>query len=393
MKELQDILRQYATARSENRACALATLVRASGSTYRRPGARMLITADGNVTGCISGGCLESAVIEQARRAMVTGNPGVAVFDSLNHEDVLLGFGLGCNGIVEVLIEPLNEKSDHMAFLAGCFAHREDAVLATVFSLEGRADANIGDRMMMRESGEISTNIADEPLYSALANDALRVMNGESQTIVYELADGTVNVLIEHVRPPLALLIFGAGHDAVPLVRLATELGWHVTLVDYRPGNVARARTLGANVVIVARPEEIGNKVSLDPRGAVILMNHNYLDDLTVLETVLNSRARYVGVLGPRVRTEQMLLDLRTRGITWTGDEMTRLYAPAGLDIGAEGPEEIALSIVAEIKAAMSDRTGESLREKSCPLHARIEEMRSRPRDPNAIEESCSLAS
>ena len=351
----------------------------------------MLITADGRMTGCISGGCLEKAVLDRARRIQAIGAAELVAFDSSPEEDVLFGFGLGCRGVVEVLIEPLNENSDQMAFLAECVKEREDGVIATVFEVEGRPGTKLGDRMMVRRSGEVSTNIADESLCALLAIDARRVMNGVSQTIVYELPHGSATVFVECIQPPLALVVFGAGHDAAPLARFAIELGWHVTMVDYRPGNLTRARSLGADAVIVARPGESVSEVGWNPCDAVVVMNHNYLDDLAVLETVLKSPPRYVGVLGPRARTERMLADLRKRHNLGPAADIGQLYAPAGLDIGADNPEEIALSIVAEIKAVWSDRSGESLREKSGPLHARTQDMHA-PRKTVEVIEGCQVA-
>jgi xanthine dehydrogenase accessory factor len=229
----------------------------------------------------------------------------------------------------------------------------------------------VGCRLMLREGVPAQGDIANPMLKEAILADVHQVLAGrDSQVKVYEMAAGRAEVFVERVEPPHTLVIFGAGHDAVPLVRLAKEIGWHVTVVDRRPGYATKAEFSPADTLITARPDEIKERVPLDSRTATVVMNHNYLDDLEVLRILLPSPVRYIGVLGPKRRTEKLLGDLYKDGVTVTADRAAHLHAPVGIDIGADTPEEIALSILAEIKAIITGRRGGMLRERRSSIHA-----------------------
>lgn len=176
-------------------------------------------------------------------------------------------------------------------------------------------------------------------------------------------------VFIECILPSVPLVVFGGGHDAAPLVRFAKELGWHVTLVDHRTVTSTREQFATADEIIVARPESAALRVPIDSRTVAVVMTHNYSHDLQLLEFLLRSSASYVGVLGPRARTDELLQDLANNGVAPGAQALERLYAPVGVDIGAETPEEIALSIIAEIRAAMAGRTGGLLRDQEGSIH------------------------
>jgi xanthine/CO dehydrogenase XdhC/CoxF family maturation factor len=204
MTETQCIIEAYRRATSENAHAALATVVRVEGSAYRRPGARMLVTEDGRTTGVVSGGCLEGDVRRRAARVMHTGQPTLVTYDTSNDENVVRGLGLGCSGVVDVLIEPASESLDRLVqFLFACSHGQQRAAFATVIRSEGIAEVAVGTRLFL-------------------------------------LPDGNLEVFIEAVEPPLPLVIFGAGADAVPLVTIAQRLGWLATVVDTH----ARARSL-----------------------------------------------------------------------------------------------------------------------------------------------------
>jgi xanthine dehydrogenase accessory factor len=374
VKELQDVSRRVAEARRKSQRAALATVFRVSGSTYRRPGARMLITEDGEATGCVSGGCLERDVVEQARRTLVTGGPRTVVYDSLSDGDPEEGFGQGCNGIVQVLVEPLDLSAvDHLEFISDCLRRRQDGFLATIVDVHGRVNAKLAQRLMAPTGGEVVGDIADANLRDAIAADMHRTIGARSTVLNYEVQGGRVEVFMEHIEPPLSLVVFGAGHDATPLVKMAHGLGWHVVLVDHRPANIARARNLVPSDCVALQPRDIAGGGRLTARSAVVIMNHNYLDDLESLRIAAPSAAWYVGVLGPRRRTESLLNDLRAQGEAVTEAQIERIYGPVGLDIGADDPDQIALAIVAEIHAVFADCPGGSLRDRSGPLHARSE--------------------
>ena len=372
MKELQDIVAAFEKVKTYGKTAAIATLVKASGSTYRRPGARMLMTSEGQMVGSLSGGCLEGDVFEQAQEVMTSGKPIVVQYDTMSDEDIIWGLGLGCNGIVQILIERLKEESplNHLAFLTECLHLRHVGVLATVFHVEDQVKAQVGTRLMLHPDGTVKSDIEDAALLAQIRDDVWKALDDNCSTVkAYPLPTGKAEVFIEVIQPPVPLMIFGAGHDAVPLVRLAQELGWYVTVVDSRQTDVTRSRFSSSNEVVLSRPEGISEQVQLDNRTMAVVMTHNYLHDLELLKTLLPSPVPYLGILGPKNRTEKLLQDLQEQGITPTEPQLQRLYSPVGLDIGADTPEEIALSIVAEIQGVLANHSGGSLRNKLGPIH------------------------
>ncbi|AFZ16316.1 XdhC family protein [Allocoleopsis franciscana] len=412
MKELQNILKIFEQNKNYGQSIALATLVKAQGSTYRRPGARMLMTSQGQMVGSLSGGCLEGDVFEQAQVVMDSGKPIVVQYDTMSDDDIIWGLGLGCNGIVQILIERVEEESpltpilhhppnlliltkapayqegnsdsklpsplskgglrgvNHLAFLAECLHQRQAGILATVFHVEGQVKAEVATRLMVYPDGTLMSNIEDADLVAQIRDDAWKVLDESRSTVKsYPLPTGKAEVFIEVIQPPVPLMIFGAGHDAVPLVHLAQELGWYITLVDSRKVETTRERFSSADEVILSRPESIGNCIHINNRTMAVVMTHNYLHDLEILKILLPSPVRYLGILGPKSRTEKLLQDLQEQEIIPTENQLQRLYSPVGLNIGADTPEEIALSIVAEIKAVLTNHSGGSLKNKLGPIH------------------------
>ena len=202
-----------------------------------------------------------------------------------------------------------------------------------------------------------------------------------SRNAVYPLSNvssggGEAHVFLEVIAPPLPLVIFGAGHDAVPLIRLAKEqMGWNVTLVDHRAAWATPQRFPWADSIIVCSPQEVARRVPLTPNAAALVMTHQFPCDVALIRELLPSPAGYIGLLGPRRRTERLLSELAGEGFVVTEEQRTRLHGPVGLDIGADSPEQIALSIVAEIQAVTAGRGGGQLREQSGAIHARREEL------------------
>jgi xanthine dehydrogenase accessory factor len=372
MNELQSIINEYRENEQKNTPVALATVVRVTGSAYRRAGARMLITADGHTVGSVSGGCLERDVLNQARRVLQWNEPRVVAYDSMSDEDIAWEFNLGCNGIVEVLIEPLSHTGEHshLAFLSECLQHRQVAVLATVFGVEGPIRAKVGNRLMLSDHRPVSHDIEDGDLAKAVLDDSRHTLeSGTSKATTYAMATSHTEVFIEVIQPSVPIVIFGAGHDAVPLVRFAKELGWHVTLVDPRPGYATRTRFPLADVLIVCRPEEVCERIKIDRHTVAAVMTHNFLHDSELLRTLWPSPLRYIGILGSKQRTRRLLDQVQGTGRSHRDHSLGRVYGPMGLDIGADTPEEIALAVVAEIKAVLSGRLGGTLRTREGPLH------------------------
>jgi xanthine dehydrogenase accessory factor len=333
VSELGDLLDAAEAMAARGEPMALATLVATRGSTYRRAGARLLIPAEGEPLGNISGGCLEGDVARIGHEVITSGDPRLIEFDMTADDDAVWGYGLGCNGAIEVFVEPTQGALESVAAL------RSGAGACLVIQLTGP------------EAG----------LHSLEADGAAATALRDGKPRVEEL-DGE-RVFFEPLLPPLRLLVCGAGHDAIPLVRQAVELGWRVVVVDMRRALLTQDRFPGAEFAD-PDPETAADALPSDERTAVILMSHNYLRDIAYLGSFLEVPLAYLGVLGPRGRTEQMLAEIGQ------ADAISRLHAPAGLDIGAEGPEEVAYAVISEILAVTRRREGGPLRDRGGPIHS-----------------------
>ena len=374
-KELQEII--AARAAWQGQPAALVTVVKTAGSSYRKPGARMLVTADGRSVGSISGGCLEDDAREQALAALVSGQPALVRYDTTADGDIIFGSGLGCQGIVHVLVEPLpapGSPHDPLACITHALAERRAGALASVFAVDPpHAGPPPGSFLWLDETGLPAAGTLADPDVARDARETLR-RGGRPAARAYGLVNGArMEIFIDVVRPPRSLLICGAGEDARPLARLGRELGWRVRVVDGRRAFVTPARFPGVDELLVCPPAESGARVTVEPGEAVVLMTHHFLHDKNFLLAALGSPAGYIGVLGPRRRTERLLADLTRVMPAGRGPlgkrSLRRVHGPAGLDIGAEAPEQIALSIVAEIEAVGARRRGGILRLRRAPLH------------------------
>lgn len=369
MTELQRLFLAYDQHRAARRPCALATVVEVIGSAYRRPGARMLVTEDGELTGAISGGCLEGDARQRARRAIFRGEPALVTYDTRDEDDPRHGLGPGCQGVVRILLEPLDfaNPDNPLELLRGFAQHPAPAVLATVFETDASGlKAAVGQRVLLSETGLVRGT----PLLAAPLAEAARATLAQRrpQTLTIETDAGPVRASLEMLLPPLRLVIYGAGNDAQPLVHLAGSLGWHITVIDGRPNLATAARFPEAAVVYIVPVAELETALP-DPLAYHVLLSHNYAYDLAALQTLLASPAPYIGLLGPRLKAQRLLAELDTAPVALVEQLRTRLHSPIGLDLGSETPEEIALAIVAEIQAQHSGRQGRPLRERAGTVH------------------------
>lgn len=372
MKELREILQAYEKARLHGEKLALSTIVKTKGSTYRRPGARLLMTAAGEMTGSISGGCLEGDIFQHAQKVLESGAPKLLHYDTTSDNDLIWGLGLGCSGVVYLLLEPLQQEPSYWPFLAECVRDEKQGVLASIFGVQGKVDAVIGARLSLSRDGFVTGDVGDRELREAIAADARAVLqSGRSRTLNYKLQQGTADVLIEALEPPLPLYIFGAGHDSIPVVRLAKAIGWRVTVADGRKAYATEHRFPQADRVILSQPDQVCKNVSIDPRAAVIVMTHNYAHDRDILRQLIGVPVRYLGILGPAKRTDALFEELRSEGLNISDEQKRCLYSPSGLDLGSETPEEIALSILSEIQSVIAGRSGGPLRIRKGPIHER----------------------
>jgi xanthine/CO dehydrogenase XdhC/CoxF family maturation factor len=369
MTELQRLFLAYDQHRAAQRPCALATVVEVLGSAYRRPGARMLVTEDGELTGAISGGCLEGDARQRARRAIFQGEPALVTYDTRDEDDPRHGLGPGCQGVVRILLEPLDfaNPDNPLEILRGFAQHPTPAVLATVFETDTSGlKAAVGQRVLLSEAGVVrGTPLLAAPLAEA-ARATLELR--QPQILTIETDAGPVRASLEVLTPPLRLVVYGAGNDAQPLVHLAASLGWHITVVDGRPNLATAARFSEAAEVRIVPVREL-ESATPDPLAYHVLLSHNYAYDLAALQTLLTSPAPYIGLLGPRLKAQRLLDELDTFPTEQVQQLRERLHSPIGLDLGSETPEEIALCIVAEIQAQRSQRQGRPLRERAGTVH------------------------
>lgn len=312
----------------------LATLVRVDGSSYRQPGARRLWLPAGTCTGSISGGCLEEDLLVRAQRVLATGRAEVATYDTAAENDVVWGTGTGCDGRVQVLLEPLPPvRPPWLEVLLANLAAQRPTALAIYYG--GPPETKPGTR---------------------LAADRLSETEG-------------AEIFLETIQPPHPLVVFGAGDDAQPLVRMALELGWQVTVVDSRSAYAAAARFPGA-AVVVSPVEATVRPVPLGPRTLAVVMTHRFRDDIALLPRLLPAPLAYLGLLGTRQRTQRLLASIESAGLRITAEMRQRLHAPVGLDLGGRTPETVALAILAEIQARLAGRTPGFLRERPPgPIH------------------------
>jgi len=368
MKEIKDILKAYKEAAYSGKEAALATVVHVEGSSYRRAGARMLVTDDGQLTGAISGGCLEGDALRKALLAMAQGDNKLVTYDTTDEDDAKFGVQLGCNGIVHILFEPIKRQQEINAIylLEQLMATRKNAVLVTLFSLKHSLQP--GTSLLYRNDSTDSSLPSE--LNELVTADVQNTF--ESQTSVvkkYELENSELNAFIEFVPPSIAVVIAGGGNDVQPLSELTSILGWHTTVIDGRATHATAYRFASANRVMVLKPVDVLKQVQIDARTLFLLMTHNYNYDLALLKEILLHDCKYIGILGPKKKMDRMIADLGEEGIVLNEEQLKNIYSPVGLDIGAETAEEIAVSIVAEIKSVFAGRQGSSLRDKRLPIH------------------------
>lgn len=290
----------------------LVTVVEVKGSAYRRAGARMLLTGDGRSAGVINGGCLDGDLHARAALVLETGEAQLACYDTTSAQDIVFGLGLGCRGVVKILLEPALD----LGWLA------QNGAVEVVYE---------GEQLGTRE------------------------LNSEPNA---------AHSYVQKLEPPQSLLIFGAGADVAPLLSIGKSVGWDVHVFDLRAPNPARPTFVESQF---ANPENLTG-VEIPEGAACVVMTHHFLHDVEILKHLLPSRAAYIGVLGPRRRTDELLQGVKKAMLSApfspTAQQLERLFAPVGLDLGAETPEEIALSVVAEVQAIKRGKSGGSLRER-----------------------------
>lgn len=368
MKDFQAILSKYKEVDFGNRKAALATVVQVKGSSYRSPGARMLILDNGRWYGSISGGCLEGDALRKARQVMKEGIPVTVTYDTREESNQNLGINLGCNGIIDVLIEPITEERNPLHQLSQLELANKPVAMATVFE----SSSINGEKALLTADGQQLWKLSDANFNELVVEDLSDLFQSKkSFTQKYENDGQSIQVFIEFIQPSIALIIFGGGFDARPLSQLAKTLGWNVSITDECAAHVAPVFFPTADHVSLCSRDFIDRDFDIASNTVCVLMSHNYEYDRDVVKKLIGSQSPYIGILGPRKRFDKMLTEFETQGLTLSEEDFERIHSPIGLDIAAETPEEIAVSIVAEIQAKLHNRDGRFLKEREAPIHVR----------------------
>lgn len=370
MKDQKAIVEAFRKVEFTHHKAAVATVVKVRGSSYRSPGARMLITDDGKWVGSISGGCLEGDALRKARQVMQDEKPLTVTYDTREESNQNLGIGLGCNGIIDVLIEPAapNDDKNPVKLFESLLDIKQPLALATIFS----SPHHNGEKLLITSQKESKITFSDPNLNELVTVDLLKVFDSQrSEAKEYRLKGHTIEVFIELIQPSIALIIFGGGFDARPVSQLAKSLGWNVSVTDECVAHIAPVFFPSVDKLSLCQREYVDRDFNITMYTACVLMSHNYEYDRDVLKKLLRSPAPYIGILGPRKRFDKMTDEFSGSGIKITADDLHRIHSPIGLDIGAEAPDEIAVSIIAEIQGKFANRSGGFLKYRKAPIHQR----------------------
>ena len=358
-KETAEVFGRLVRLPGDGKGAALATVVRIEGSAYRRPGAKLLVEADGRTVGSISGGCLESDVREVGLGVLRENAPRRRRYETGADENAAWGLGLGCAGSVELFVQPATSPAAIQAAERTLELFEEGRPFALCTLVAGAAVP--GGAAVVSADGAVSGSTGDAALDGELARLAPDWIAGRVSKL---RPVGSSEVFAEILAPPPRLLLFGADDDARPLCALASAAGFQVFVVDHRPAFLSADRFPEADRRVLRRPEEGVAGLPVGPRAFAVVKTHLIAHDREWARLLLAAGATYVGLLGPRARTREIVRQIGA-------ESDARVFGPVGLDLGAEGPEQVALSIVAELLAAASGVEPRHLREKAREIHAR----------------------
>lgn len=372
MRELEAIIYSYEKAKKEDQSCVLATVVHVEGSAYRRAGARMLVDENGKMTGAISGGCLEGDALRKALHALFQNQNKLITYDTSDEADAVIGAQLGCNGVIQVLFEPLDytDENNPLELLKSVQTRQEPTILVSLFNLD-KSKKQEGTLGLFDQKMNTEGSVDKLPFLEKLKLDVSEIYQTQcSKFIAYEGQETTNFAFLSLHLPSPHLVLVGAGNDAQVLSQMADNLGWKISVTDGRPSHANTDRFLGSCQVIVSKPEQILDQILIDKRTLFVLMTHNYHYDLSVLKLLLNyPQIPYIGILGPKKKFNRMLDDLSQERIYLSEHDSKRIFAPIGLHLGGENPAEISLSILAEIQAVLTGSKVEHLKNREGPIH------------------------
>lgn len=372
MRELDAILARYGQLKNTGTESVLATVVHVEGSSYRRAGARMLVDEFGNITGAISGGCLEGDALQKALLALHQQKNKLVTYDTSDEDDAVIGAQLGCNGIIRVLIEPLDykDKFNPCELLKKVVRQEKPMGIVVQFNLN-RTKEQPGTILLVDQNGNFLGKELKKDLLDLILEQAQSTIKTKKPHFgAYYDDNQTHHLFVEPYQSPVKLILVGAGNDAQLLARQAELLGWEVVITDGRPTHANKERFSGSCQVVVSRPEETLEHISIDSQSCFVLMSHNFHYDLSVFKLLLGeSKIPYIGMLGPLKKYDRMVAELKEEGMMISKENLQRVYAPVGLEIGAETPAEIGLAILAEIQSVLTEKSARPLRDKKTPIH------------------------
>lgn len=343
---IRQLRASFRTWSAEGKPLVLASVYHTAGSTYSKPGARMLITGDGRFQGMLSGGCLEGDLAERARVVTETGTPQTVSYDLGKNDEELWGLGVGCDGLMRIFLQPLIATENYQPFAAmDTILDGEETGLAVTVVASADDRLKTGATLLLLAGNVQAFGVPDtyRETFSRHARQAL--IEQRSRTHSLQVNGMDIEVLFALLKPPPRVLLLGAGLDARPVLHFATELGWKVTVQDHRPAYLSSGSFVTAERVLCKPAQQLAQELDVDRFDAVVVMSHHLATDRIYLEQLAKTNVLYIGLLGPPDRRRRLLADLGASGKSLEG----RLHGPAGLDIGGDGPASIALSIVAEI--------------------------------------------
>ena len=370
-----DVLESARDLLQSDREGVLATIVDVEGSAYRRPGAKMVVPRDGEGIGSITAGCLEDEVLELAADVLADGHPRIETFDLMGDDDVW-GLGVGCNGIIDLLLEPINEG--YRAALDAYETGKNVAVVTVLSSADPAVEQ--WDRAYLfadgpDAAGAVDAGASDLPdwLEGMLSDRVAELRDqGKAATFTVDGQNGPVEVFVDGLAPPPELVVFGTGHDIDPIVEVAKRNDFGVTVVGFRGGTATEERFSAADRVVSLSPRDLRDRLAFNAETYVVVATHNFVDDRLALDEVVQTDVEYVGLMGPHNRFEEMLEKFDEEGRNFSDGELQKVYTPIGLDLGGGSPYQIATSIVAEVLAVHNGREPCHLSERSGPIHDRM---------------------
>jgi len=370
LKEIENIIQRYGEIDFSKEKTALGTLVKVEGSAYRRIGARMFVSDNGNWVGGISGGCLEGDALKRAKIAILKNESSIVVYDTTEDDPHQIGVGLGCNGRIEVLFTPINSKDENnqIEFLKRITNKREATILLQVLSVKG-GNSQLRGKFYSRENFSDLAQTIDIAEDEILQKIATVVHRRKSRVYLFENEKGEqYEILVELIRPKIKLVCIGDNYDVNAFMGIANELGWEIHVAG-KPRKFSKIIHKYAKKTYSLEEAE---NIKFDEYTAVVMMSHDYKTDFNLLKKYLKKDIPYIGMLGPKKRFLKMQEELNEVGEKVNLDSLPNLFAPVGIDIGAESPEEIALSVASEIIAVFRERNGGFLRQREGSIHERL---------------------